>query len=70
MSRSRGGGRRSARRAGPAGISNAQARELGRLSRLLGLPYVGQGLDGTEASQLITRLRTELAQRNARPKLP
>lgn len=39
------------------GISNDQARELGRLCRALGLPYRGQGMSYAEARAEIARLR-------------
>jgi len=53
----------------PRGLSNAQARELGRLCRLLGRPYPGNGMAMLEASRTIDELRAEV-ERQRRPRPP
>jgi hypothetical protein len=46
------------------GITNAQAKYLGKLCRAAGEPYCGSGLSKWDASQEIGRLRVVLAKRH------
>jgi hypothetical protein len=45
----------------PRGISNDQARELGRLSRQAGVPYGGNGMSAQVAAATIASLRRQLS---------
>lgn len=47
----------------PRGLTNSQARELGRLCRLLGRRYPGNGMSLLDASRTIAELRAEVQQR-------
>jgi len=55
----------------PKGITNAQARELARLCRLLGRTYPGSGMSLLTASRTIAELRAEVeAAKRPRPSVP